>query len=897
MPKLTTGSRRRRGRREVDTDEFASSGSSDDQRVQDQDEDEDEDEDEDDDEGQGQGQGETGSDSDTANDAATLKVKRPSVRFTEKKKALKKAKLGKGDLSDSSTGSSTAVVRTVKLPPLKAKTYGKMTKRGARRLGRAVDRSITRLPRAYSRRTKEDFEKLIPQPIYDDYWTRDDQEALEERASEDQEFTERHLTDSYMLAVWKTVYRFTGRLATDIIGPKTYLEFKSGSVLGKHAKWTPRFCEHLLTIVVHPWFNFSTAKMALAIQWSVICRTDDRRVYRLSGCDDDMFLLELASVAQQEQDGTKTAPELRELACSRHMGKFPDESEPPRWSQFMEFIERYAYPRGKVASARKEKGGQKGKKSRKGKETAHSKVESWNLFASVPDLKAVVVALDRMRHGRIRMFTDADTVAETFKLTRDIYDPPDQELTVKAIKGVFLQVMRNELRSERGGAPELQALPSREERGDIDESSDEGLWEEWPSSNVDVREEDDVIDEDDDDDDDDDEDEVFHSRQRPRKRPAEDDPVEPQPQPAQKRPRGRPPKNPVQMHRSILVGRGRRQTTVNREIDVDIDDEDEDEEVVPTSSRRSQRRPAEDDPVEHQPAQKRPRGRPPKNPHEVSHGQQLQQQLKRGPGRPPKVKNVGKRPTKTLWQPEGGANVAFPVGNVPKRVPPARSVVGDSQSGTDAILDKLGARDDGSIIFEDESLGFDDGGFDLGDDGPPEEVVHPEVAQPDIPQSEVAQTEPSEGISIDEETALREKIKELTSAVSRLQEQAKAQTIPALQRSLMRRVQSMDEELRMTQEALNELQKGSRSSQHETEQDDRQDEGDGAPVIKLCDGNDEAQALSGDVTVTRKGASTLELPDCNMRPTILHGKQEAVAALLGHNEEWDLYALPEWAGE
>lgn len=366
--------------------------------------------------------------SDTAEDAVGFKVKRPSVRVAEKKKALK-GKPKDGKLTDSLTGSSSAL-RTVKLPKLKAKSYEKMTQKGMRRLVRAVDRSVTRLPLGYPRRTEEEFESLIPQPVYDYFWSENDQEDLEARANVDQEFAKRILIDAYMSSVWKTVYRFAGCLATDIIGPNTYMAFRSSSPLVKHAKWSPRFSEHLVVLFVHPWFNFDTEKMALAIQWAVICRTDDRRVYHLSGCDDDMFLAELVSVIQREQDGSKSATELRQLACSRHMKKFPRKPEPPRWSQFMEFIERWACPSGV------EDKGKKGKKSNKGKEPVPSDTDFWGVGG--PDLKAVLVALDRMRHGRIRMFTDADTIAETFKITRDLYDPPIRGSIVKALRGAHL---------------------------------------------------------------------------------------------------------------------------------------------------------------------------------------------------------------------------------------------------------------------------------------------------------------------------------------------------------------------------------------------------------------------------------------------------------------------------
>lgn len=430
-----------------------------------------------------------------------------------------------------------------------------MTKSDARRLVRAVDRSVMRLPLGYPRRSIEGFERLISQPVFDDYWDECDQEALEEKASGDQEFTARLYTDTNTVSVWKTVYRFTGRLVTYIIGPDTHMEFKSSSAVAKLARWSPAFIKYFHVLVVRPWFDFDTTKMALAMQWAVICRTDDRRVYPFSECDDDMFLLELVSVIEQEQDGSKSAPELREMACSRHMEKFPHLAEPPRWSRFLEFIEIRAYQEGG-----------NGKKGKKGKEPATADTDIWGV--GVPDLKAVLAALDRIRHGRMRMFTDAETIAEMFKLTRDAYDPPDQELSSKAIKGVYLQFMRNEIRSDRGGplevAPnrqkELLSSSPREDGERVDESvsDEEGYWAQESSvdsdAGADLGGEVEVESEDEDEADGDHESEhesevesdferIAYSW-RSRKRRVEDSPA--RPQTAQKRPRGRPRKNPVE---------------------------------------------------------------------------------------------------------------------------------------------------------------------------------------------------------------------------------------------------------------------------------------------------------------------------------------------------------------
>lgn len=392
-------------------------------------------------------------DEDSSDSDAAVIVRRPSMARERHKQAIKakKGKVRKNDINmtDSSTDSSS-VPASKRLSKAKGVVYLEGKKRAKRRLTRAMDRSVLRREQEFNGGTPKEFKHLIPKPQYDDFWTIEDQENLERWTESDQDFQKRCEIREPLVGVWKTAYRFLGCLATDIVGPSSGLVFRSDTQKGKGGQpmWTATFCEVLTAIILHPLFSGSTEKMSLAIQWAVICRTDDRRKYKIRGCEDDLFIRELKSVIDEHQHGTRTARDLRELACYKYMGAHKNVIEPPVWSQFLGHIERKA---SRYAQGRRDEDDVVGP-------------QDVQYFVNISDVRAVKGALDRMEYLGMRMFVDSRAATDAVKPSKDLHDIPNTELTRMAIKAVLLQEQRNKKRLERGGAQETSPdhRPKRE---------------------------------------------------------------------------------------------------------------------------------------------------------------------------------------------------------------------------------------------------------------------------------------------------------------------------------------------------------------------------------------------------------------------------------------------------
>ena len=310
---------------------------------------------------------------------------------------------------------------------------------------------MVRRDRDYPPGRDEDFKRLIPKPRYDEYWTREDQIELEERLSGDANFKKQCDPKTIVVGVWKTAYRFTGRLATDIIGPRTNLEFRSDSQKGSGPVWTENLCKALPDIILHPMFNLDTEKMALALQWAVICRTGDKGKYRLSGCGDDLFLRKLASVINKHQDGSRTPGELRELASYKHMMTQPAGVGPPPWSQFLGHIENiFRKPTKRKAPQSNEAAG------------GADEAEGDPYFVTMADVNAVRSALDRIKNVSMRRFFGARLISGAVMPSRGINDVPDMRRAKKTIRAVLLYKERNKERARRGGPLEVLPSPHRD---------------------------------------------------------------------------------------------------------------------------------------------------------------------------------------------------------------------------------------------------------------------------------------------------------------------------------------------------------------------------------------------------------------------------------------------------
>lgn len=371
--------------------------------------------------------------------AAVVRRRKRELKEQEKRLKAQKLKTPKVpmDVSDSSTEGNAGLPSMI-LAQKKGEAFQEGRDRAARRVARAMNKSVLDRDEQYPNGTAKEFRRLIPKPQYDEYWTEAQQSELEQRLSHDKDFQDQLKIREFVVSVWKTAYRFTGRLATDIIGPKTGLEFECNGKAG--VMWTERFCDALTAIILHPMFHLDTEKMALALQWAIICRTGDKRKYKLTGCNDDPFLQKLVTIIDKHQDGSRTARDLREAASYEYIKARGTNAEPPTWSQFLGHIEKKAL----VGS---------------GHSSGADGVEEGPYFVTKEDARAVRSALDRVKHLSLRKFADTRQVVDAVMPSRTKYDIPNTKLTQDAIKAVLLQKERNKQRVSRGGPPETFRSP------------------------------------------------------------------------------------------------------------------------------------------------------------------------------------------------------------------------------------------------------------------------------------------------------------------------------------------------------------------------------------------------------------------------------------------------------
>ncbi|KAG6362046.1 hypothetical protein INS49_010275 [Diaporthe citri] len=281
------------------------------------------------------------------------------------------------------------------------------------------------------------FTSLIPRPTFDDAWTEQDEENLKQEAERDAQFQHRCTYQDYVNSVWKTAYKFMGCLATDIVGPKTYLRFHSD----------------------HPVFKGDPGKLALAIQWTVICRTKDRRRWRLSGCgSDDPFLSILKAVVERSQDGTKSPRMLRRMALGIYKERHPTQGfQDPLWNQFLQRIEEQA-PK---------------KKSPVEQEVDSQDFGDLDLYrVNATDLNNLLGAIVNVRMFGFPVFPDPTALAMTVLYTRNPTDIPMKPQVIEATKAALLAHRREARRAEKSGVPEIRGPSAPSQSGGAQGAAD-----------------------------------------------------------------------------------------------------------------------------------------------------------------------------------------------------------------------------------------------------------------------------------------------------------------------------------------------------------------------------------------------------------------------------------------
>ena len=136
-----------------------------------------------------------------------------------------------------------------------------------------------KLPDSYPRLKKEEFKSLLPSdPRYDHIWTEEDEAKLLDDWQADPERKTTQTPNASLQALWRTCARFMKCLPSDIISPAHHLEYDiSVSRGGLMRNWPSTFNRPLQALLVHPIWKREKALLAMAIQYSVIVRTGDRR--------------------------------------------------------------------------------------------------------------------------------------------------------------------------------------------------------------------------------------------------------------------------------------------------------------------------------------------------------------------------------------------------------------------------------------------------------------------------------------------------------------------------------------------------------------------------------------------------------------------------------------------
>lgn len=269
----------------------------------------------------------------------------------------------------------------------------------------------------------------------DPWWGAQQEAALQQEARDDESIkTKMSLFNSHMRSVYKTVFKFTGRLLTDLIGPSSALAYEPEPRGNGSYSWSSAFGDALEIVIVHPFFNSDLDEMALALQWAVICRTDERRRWQLRGCTEG-FLLTLQEVIDATQDGTYTAEAMRLVALDVYMEKNPGKFAVPRWAQLLREIEEACCTHNAEQAA----------EPREEEQEEEYKV-------SIHDVKNVLAALDNMADNSLGIHLPSATIAATVMNARHSRDAPTLADAKAAMRAALVDE-RRQAKRVKNGAP------------------------------------------------------------------------------------------------------------------------------------------------------------------------------------------------------------------------------------------------------------------------------------------------------------------------------------------------------------------------------------------------------------------------------------------------------------
>ncbi|KAJ4206469.1 hypothetical protein NW759_014255 [Fusarium solani] len=132
---------------------------------------------------------------------------------------------------------------------------------------------------------EEDVDKLVgpTAPPLNDKWTQQDEDAMMaewDASPEKVVYASINGPNGVIATMWKVCLRVLRRSPLDVISPLEGLSYQPLAAASQAGMWSREFCNRLTALIAYPLWRGSPRRLVIALQYAVICRTDDRRPWK-----------------------------------------------------------------------------------------------------------------------------------------------------------------------------------------------------------------------------------------------------------------------------------------------------------------------------------------------------------------------------------------------------------------------------------------------------------------------------------------------------------------------------------------------------------------------------------------------------------------------------------------
>lgn len=288
---------------------------------------------------------------------------------------------------------------------------------------------------ALNRQMKKSLHPAVPKAhIVPDGWSREDEnDVLDQWEAEKDRWINIHDPDRY-LNLWKICLQFAKCTPWDIVGFNTKLSFELSGRAGsgeedENHTWSAPFIDRLAWLIPHPaWAGGESSSrsslLATAIQYAVILRTNDQRVWRRNHLGDE-FLMTFAALCRENCPCSIAGIHAKVLAHGTEEGI----KTIPIISRVFQSLEKVIQtPTDSFVPADEEP-----------------------YFVTTQDLTNLIRALDQIvdPDTNIRMFLPVEFVYESAKSAHGGRQPPTREQLDEYHKLALIEEMRRNVKAKR----------------------------------------------------------------------------------------------------------------------------------------------------------------------------------------------------------------------------------------------------------------------------------------------------------------------------------------------------------------------------------------------------------------------------------------------------------------